>query len=114
MLVPAQVILPADFILEVMTEFDALKRANDSKRYANFINIATLSHPVTFISKDLTASVEFFSAVGTDPFTPAVYTFDVGLAYFLTKNLQLDAGANFGLNKAAPNLNLYTGVSARF
>ena len=67
-----------------------------------------------FISKDLTASIEFFSSVGTDPFTPAVYTLDVGLAYLVAPNVQLDAGANFGLTKASPDLNLYTGLTARF
>ena len=28
--------------------------------------------------------------------------------------VQLDAGANFGLTKASPDLNLYTGITARF
>jgi len=111
---PMQISLPEDFSLAVQTEYDALKNANDSQRYANLVNIVNLSHPVSFISKDLTASIEFFSAVGTDPFTPAVYTFDVGLAYLVAPNVQLDAGANFGLTKASPDLNLYTGVTARF
>jgi hypothetical protein len=39
-----------------------------------------LSHAVSFISQDLTASIEFFSSIGTDQYAPAVYTFDVGLA----------------------------------
>jgi Putative MetA-pathway of phenol degradation len=71
---PMQINLPADFTLALQTEYDALKDANDSQRYANLVNIANLSHSVSFISKDLTASIEFFSAVGTDPFTRAVYT----------------------------------------
>jgi hypothetical protein len=112
--VPMQISIPGDFALALQTEFDALKNANDSQRYANLVNIANLSHAVSFISKDLTASIEFFSSVGTDPFTPAVYTFDVGLAYLILPNVQLDAGANFGLTKASPDLNLYTGVTARF
>jgi len=28
--------------------------------------------------------------------------------------VQLDAGANFGLTKASPDVNVYTGISARF
>ena len=111
---PMQLNLPADFTLAIQTEYDALKDANDSQRYANAVNIVNLSHPVSFISKDLTASIEFFSSIGTDPFTPSVYTFDVGLAYLILPNVQLDAGANFGLTKASPDLNLYTGVTARF
>jgi hypothetical protein len=111
---PVQINLPADFALGLQTEVDALKDANDTRRYANFVNIANLSHALPFISKDLTASIEFFSSVGTDTYTPAVYTFDVGLAYLILPNVQLDAGANFGLTKSSPDLNLYTGVTARF
>ncbi len=112
LLVPTQLNLPSGFTLQFMSEVDALKRAKDSKRYANFVNIITLSH--TVISKDLTAAVEFFSSVGTDPATPPVYTFDVNLAYLLTEALQIDVGANFGLNKNSPNFEAYTGVSVRF
>jgi hypothetical protein len=111
---PMQLNLPADFTLALQTEYDALKDANDSQRYANLVDIVNLSHPLPFISKDLTASIEFFSSIGTDPFTPAVYTFDVGLAYLILPNVQLDAGANFGLTRASPDLNLYSGVTARF
>ena len=100
--------------LALQTEVDSLKDANDARHYANFVNIANLSHALPFISKDLTASIEFFSSVGTDAFTPAVYTFDVGLAYLVLANVQLDAGANFGLTKSSPDLNLYTGITARF
>lgn len=114
LLIPAQLKAPGDFVLQVMTEVDALKRMNDSKRYANFINIVALSHDLAPISKDLTVSVEFFSDVGTDPATKPVYTFDLGLAYLVDKSFQIDGGANFGLNKAAPNLTLYAGVAKRF
>jgi hypothetical protein len=111
---PMQINLPDGFALALQIEYDALKNANDSQRYANLVNIANLSHAVSFISNDLTAFIEFFSAVGTDPFTPAVYTLDLGLAYLILPNVQLDAGANFGLTKASPDLNLYSGVTARF
>ena len=111
---PAQINLPADFAVALQTEVDSLKDANDARHYANFVNIANLSHALPFISKDLTASIEFFSSVGTDAFTPAVYTFDVGLAYLVLANVQLDAGANFGLTRSSPDLNLYTGITARF
>ena len=49
---PMQINLPADFTLALQTEYDALKDANDSQRYANLVNIANLSHAVSFISKD--------------------------------------------------------------
>jgi hypothetical protein len=41
-------------------------------------------------------------------------TADLAAAYLLNKDLQVDAGANFGLNRNTPGLELYTGVSVRF
>jgi hypothetical protein len=111
---PAQFNLPSDFTFAAHTELDSLKKANVSGHYANFVNIVNLGHPLTFISKDLSASVELFSSVGTDRATPPVYTFDLGIAYVLAPNVQLDAGVNFGLNKYAPNLDAYAGVTSRF
>jgi hypothetical protein len=32
----------------------------------------------------------------------------------VNKDLQFDAGANFGLNRQTPDVELYTGVSVRF
>jgi hypothetical protein len=39
---------------------------------------------------------------------------DGAVAYLLTKDVQLDAGANFGLNRVTPDAELYGGVSKRF
>jgi hypothetical protein len=66
------------------------------------------------ISKDLSVNVEFLASFGTDPAIRAVSTFDLGLAYLIQPNVQLDVGANFGLTKASPDMNVYTGISARF
>ncbi|MCW2275830.1 transporter [Rhodoblastus acidophilus] len=112
--VPAQFNLPSDFTLAVQTEIDALKRTEAPGYFTSFVNLVNLGHPLPFISKDLSAAIELYSAVGTDRAAPPVYTFDVGLAYLLAANVQLDAGANFGLNKYAPNLNVYAGGTVRY
>ena len=39
---------------------------------------------------------------------------DASAAYLVTNDLQLDAGANFGLNRQSPDIELYAGVSKRF
>ncbi|MES2326092.1 MAG: transporter [Pseudomonadota bacterium] len=41
-------------------------------------------------------------------------TADASIAYLVSNDVQLDAGANFGLNHQAPDVELYTGVSVRF
>ena len=64
--------------------------------------------------KNLTATGEFFASDSVDRFTPAQYTADVGLAYLFKPSTQLDCGANCGLNRAAPDLQVYAGISQRF
>jgi hypothetical protein len=39
---------------------------------------------------------------------------DTSIAYLLNNNLQLDAGANLGLNSQTPDVEFYAGVSVRF
>ncbi len=113
LLIPMKYSLSDDYSFNFLSEFDVLKNANDIRRHANFVNIICFNASVPGI-KDLTASVEFYSAVGTDVNIPAVYTFDTALAYNITPTLQVDAGVNFGLNDAAPKVQVYTGVSKRF
>jgi len=113
LIAPFQLTLPHDFGLTLMTEVDALKDANDDGRHANFVNLVNLNHPVPGI-KNLSAAIEFYSSVGTDPNTPPVYTLDTALIYLLTPNVQLDAGADFGLNRAAPAVQVFMGLSQRF
>lgn len=46
--------------------------------------------------------------------TAAQRSADASVAYLLNKRLQIDAGANVGLNRATPDVELYTGVSTEF
>jgi hypothetical protein len=39
---------------------------------------------------------------------------DGAVAYLLTNSVQLDAGANFGLNRVTPDVDIYAGLSKRF
>ena len=108
-----QIALPQDFTLILQTEGDALKGGNDSNRHANFVNIINIAHAVPGI-KDLTASAEVYTSISTDRFTPNQYTADFSLAYLLTKTTQIDVGTNVGLNRAAPDLQIYGGIAQRF
>ena len=112
-LIPIQYKLPADFVITFMPEFDVLKNAADNGRHANFVNLVNLTHPVPGI-KDLTAAVEFYSSVSAERLSPDIYTVDFALSYILTPKVQLDLGINVGLNRAAPNLQAYSGISYRF
>jgi hypothetical protein len=67
------------------------------------------------VNKELSLSAEIWTAWDWDPAgTTRQASADGSIAYELSKNLQLDAGANFGLNRSTPDMELYTGVSVRF
>lgn len=104
---------PGDFIVTLMTEIDDLKSATGNNRFANFVNLVSVSHAVPG-TEGINATVELFSSVGTDPGTAPVYTLDFGMNFRLSQHTILDVGLNLGLNSAAPKAQVYTGVSARF
>lgn len=112
-LVPIQYQLPSDFLVLTVPEVDVLKNANNNGRHTNYVNLINLQHPVPGV-KDLTAEVEFYSSVAAERASPNIYTADFALEYLVNSHLQLDGGLNVGLNKAAPKLQAYTGISYRF
>ena len=104
---------PGDFIVTLMTEVDDLKSATGNNRYANFVNLVSVSHAVPG-AENVNAMVELYSSAGTDPGTPPVYTLDFGINLRLSQHTILDVGLNLGLNSAAPKAQVYTGISAQF
>jgi len=97
----------------LMTEVDDLKSAVSNNRYANFVNLVSVSHGVPGID-GMNAMVELYSSAGTDPATAPIYTLDFGMNFRLSQHVILDVGLNLGLNSAAPKAQIYTGLSARF
>lgn len=66
-------------------------------------------------SDKLNLSAEIWGAWDWDPSgTTRQASADGSAAYLLGNDVQLDAGANFGLNRATPDVELYGGVSIRF
>lgn len=110
---PLSVRLPQDFGLTLQTEVDALANVNLPGTHVAFTNIVGLGHSVPGL-KDLTAFAELYTQVTTERHADDEYTFDLALAYLVDPNTQLDAGANIGLNRGAPDYQLYTGVAHRF
>ena len=111
-IIPISYKLPNDFVLLFDPEFDALKNANDSRRHANFTNLVNISHPVPGIS-NLTAFAEFYASVPAERAFPNIYTADFALAYLANPSLEFDIGTNVGLNRAAPDIQVYTGFTLR-
>ncbi len=102
--------LPGDFDLEFNT--GAGVSANDEGGYqADISNSISISHALV---GPLSAYVEFFSSVPTRQSIDWEGTVDVGLTCQIGKNLQLDAGSNVGVTRAADDLETFFGVSYRF
>jgi hypothetical protein len=63
----------------------------------------------------LNLSAELWGGWDWDPSgTTRQASADGSIAYLLSNDVQLDAGANFGLNRVTPDVELYGGVSVRF
>jgi hypothetical protein len=104
--------MPAGFTLLFNSEIDALKDSIGSGYHSNVMNLVNLNKQVI---KDVTLYVEFWSNVNNDPLRPTTqFSLDTAVAWAVRKDLQLDVGANFGLNRVTPQLQVYAGVSQRF
>jgi hypothetical protein len=108
---PLGVKLPADWDLGLETGCSFLRNAEGSGYHAEFVNMATVGHEI--IGK-LAGYIEFFSSVSTEPGSSWVGTVDLGLTYGLTENVQIDAGVNLGVTRAADDVNAFTGLTVRF
>jgi hypothetical protein len=112
LIAPLALRLPQDYLVTLMTEVDAVKDSANH-REANFANLIGVSHPLPGI-EGANAIVELFSAVGSDRAAPPIYTLDLGMNFRVDKHTILDVGINLGLNSAAPKVQIYSGISARF
>jgi len=93
-------------------EVDVLADATGRGHHAAIVNLVNVGAPV---ASKLTLSGELWTNFNFDPAgTLKQASADASLAYMLSDDLQLDAGANFGLTSDTLDVELYTGVSARF
>ena len=108
---PLAVALPREWGMGVMTQFDFTEDGDGSGYHPEFINTITFGHDIV---GNLAGYVEFFSLVSTDRDSDWIGTFDLGLTYALTEDIQLDTGVNFGVTRSADDVNPFLGVSWRF
>lgn len=93
-------------------EVDLLLDADGRGHHAQVVNLVNLSRPLT---AHLTVIGEVWSAVNLDPAGRTEQaSADVALAWSLGPNAQVDAGANFGLTRDTPDVQVYVGLSRRF
>jgi hypothetical protein len=109
-ILPLAIELPFEFRTGIMTEFDFVRDVNGRSYHAEFINTMTIARDIV---GGLGGYVEFFSQTSSRG-GPWLGTFDVGLTYAITDDVQLDAGVNIGLTRTAKDINPFVGLSMRF
>ena len=98
--------------LSLDPELDLLADADGHGRHVATQQVLNLGIAV---SDKLNLSAEIWAMWDWDPAgTGKQVSADGSIAYLLTTDLQLDAGANFGLNRQTPDVEVYAGVSTRF
>jgi hypothetical protein len=111
LILPLSVDLPEDFWLGLTTRFDAVRDWASDGYHAEFMNSIAFGHE---LFAEVFGYVEFFSLVSAEGDGDWVGTFNMGLIYSLTANLQLNAGVNIGLTRSAYDWNPFAGVAWRF
>lgn len=93
-------------------ELDVLADADGRGRHAAIVQLVNLSAAV---APRLTLIGELWASWNFDPDgIVRQASADVAAAYAVSERLQLDAGANVGLNRATADVELYAGASIRF
>src|SRR5262249_49828475 len=103
--------LPLGFSLGMMTEVDWVRDGDGQDYHPESINSLTVGHDL--VGK-LSGYLEFWSDVSTERRSSWQGSIDFGLAYPLTDNMQIDAGINIGVTRAADDVNPFIGFSWRF
>lgn len=109
LIVPLSVTLSDRFTLGLMAESDLVHDAATEGYDLEWLHSATLGIALT---EKVGAYVELVGIAGQDADYQAL--FDAGLTYTFTDSLIFDAGVRLGMNRAAPDAGVFTGMSIRF
>jgi Putative MetA-pathway of phenol degradation len=108
---PMAIPLSDGFSLGLTPEVDVLRNAGGGGTHAAWTGVASLGRSFGPVS----LGAELWGQVEDEPAgTIRRASADLTSALMVGKNLQLDAGANFGLNRQTPDAEVYVGISKRF
>jgi hypothetical protein len=109
-LVPVALDVGGGWGLGLVSEFDVLRR--DGRGYhLNVIQVATLGHD---LFGPVAGFIEGVGALATDARPVAAVTGNGGLTIGLSSSMQLDVGANVGLNRHAERLSAFIKLAKRY
>jgi hypothetical protein len=111
LIVPVAFELPRGWGLGAMAQVDVNEDGDGSGHHLELMNTLALSHDIV---GDLAGYVEFISLASADERAKWSGSAGFGLTYALTRDIQLDAGLNVGITRAADDFQPFAGVSWRF
>ena len=109
--VPVNIDLPNDFQLGISPEADLLLDQDGSGRHVAAQTAVNVGKKIGKV----TVAAELWGQEDFDPSgTTHQYSADVMATWMPQPKLQFDVGANFGLNRDTPDVQVYAGISTRF
>jgi hypothetical protein len=110
--VPVSFATKAGPTVTIGPEIDLAAGANGRGYHAALINLINVGFSP---AQRFSLSAELWNATNFDPAgTVRLWSADLSAAYLPSRRVQLDGGANFGLNRATPDVELYVGASVLF
>lgn len=98
--------------LTLSPELDLLADSDGSGRHLAMAQAVSLGVP---LSSRLSVAVDLWGEWDWDPAgTSRQYSIGPSAAYLLSNDVQVDAGFDVGLNRQAPDVQVYTGIAFRF
>jgi len=89
--------------------------AADASGHGHHLAMAQVASFAWAVNDTLSLSAELWGELDWDPEgTARQASADGSIAYLLNNDMQIDAGANLGLDRETPDVELYAGVSKRF
>jgi len=111
-LLPVVAKLSDEWSLNLSPELDAVANTAGPGHHFATAQLVNLGRS---LPHDVTLSVELWAAWDADPAGHhRQRSFDVGAAWLLDRDLQLDGGVNLGLDRQTPDSQAYLGISRRF
>jgi Putative MetA-pathway of phenol degradation len=102
---------PSDTSVGVEFGFTRASNENDEGHHNEFVASTTVSHDLVGA---LSGFAELFNQSSDEAGREWIATFDTGLTYKVSKDIQADAGINFGLTDAADDFNPFVGLTMRY
>jgi hypothetical protein len=110
--VPLNVATKAGLTVTIGPEVDVAADADGHGYHAALINLINVGISP---AQRLSLSAELWNATNFDPAgTIHLWSADLSAAYLASRRMQLDGGANVGLSRATPDVELYLGASLLF